>query len=1215
MSYALDNAIDRAGARAQNYLDIATRAVDGVAARLGSTGDGGGVGGMLNRPATLAHHAEQLKHFVGWPYAAIKVIAQRIAGQALRIAKHVKAPAQKRRPGKKEWNPRNPLKSTLPDGLKSLNRDLEVLETHPFIEAVNRPNEIMVRFTLLFVTMASLELTGKAYWWIYDAPKGSAFKGRKLIWPVPSSWVEPKHTKDRLFDSYEVRVDGTSDPVTVPGNEIVYFYYPDPANPLGAASPLQAQARSVVADEQISDAQRRVFATDLWPGLALVIGRNPDAKELGGSAGERPHLKKDQRASIIAAIKRAYQGVQKYGEPLILDGLIEDVKRVSNSPRELDFMKSGAYTKERIVQGFGVNPIVMGQVEGVNRASSAAADDHFCKTTLGPKVELISQTLTVFALPMFDDDESLVAYLEMPQADDPDMRRADRQQLITAGALDNNALRAEEGLPPIHGGQIAFMPAGLKPVHIVLESDPEPDGPARFPGETEENNSDPPPPTPPARPGVGANASGDDNAGDASDEGADAEGEEKARRRRGQRKPTLSRPEQAVSLVDVYALRGLCPARSIGRIGILDIWTRAQGAGEKRLQKAAAEFLKDETAALIATYRRSGRINLDGAGFVKRYQKAVKPALEYLAFRGALEEWHLYLPAEGKSPDVDALRAKLPASVDDEIDDFLKRSFKQPWWKDVPVRIREQAEDAVRAGLDKGEPTEAVVDRLTIALEDGNRSRAENVARTETTGALNAGHEASRKELAEMGLITGKEWLSLEDKDTREDHADANGQRVKMDEQFEVGGEKCDYPGDQVLSPGQRCNCRCVSVSTFDAPEDEAKEWLSWTKEQCRDEAGRFTDCGGGGGAGGAAAPSPPKVDSSKLPASQVGLLAAAKTLAKGWITKIKELPQKLMDKARTVITKKYEQLSERYGSRFAKCVIGAGIVGLPIPVPFASLVLAAPVMGAAELYRKFMKDGAEIDMDQMYKVAEKFWEDTLRQWAAHVPKFYLTFETKEQCRDDIGRFISCGDSGPADSAAVASREALHRSSKDRFRDYLKANTTLTTEQRQAYYGAASLVLSRMPAKGLQSFLTSTKDAKFFASAKELSAQINSEYQARGQPLPIKEGHTIAGCYKALSQQLLLDGGAGKMNTAEIYAHEFTHALDGPMKEMSRSAEWQKAYKDEIAGGRLSEYAKNNEAEGFAEFGRLLYGSGYKRSKIEEQFPKAAAFFRSRELW
>ena len=91
-----------------------------------------------------------------------------------------------------------------------------------------------------------------------------------------------------------------------------------------------------------------------------------------------------------------------------------------------------------------------------------------------------------------------------------------------------------------------------------------------------------------------------------------------------------------------------------------------------------------------------------------------------------------------------------------------------------------------------------------------------------------------------------------------------------------------------------------------------------------------------------------------------------------------------------------------------------------------------------------------------------------------------------------------------------------------------------------------------------------------------------------------------------------------------LYAHEFTHAIDGPGHEISFSPEWADAFKSEIDQGTaaydrgeppLSYYATTKPQEGMAEFGRLVYASDVPHAQIAREFPKCTAVFKARGLW
>lgn len=87
--------------------------------------------------------------------------------------------------------------------------------------------------------------------------------------------------------------------------------------------------------------------------------------------------------------------------------------------------------------------------------------------------------------------------------------------------------------------------------------------------------------------------------------------------------------------------------------------------------------------------------------------------------------------------------------------------------------------------------------------------RAERIARTETTGAYNAGSQQAFAE--EQAAV--KTWLCAPDERTRDAHLEANGSVVAIDEPFYVDGEPLMYPGDPSGSAGNVINCRCTMIA------------------------------------------------------------------------------------------------------------------------------------------------------------------------------------------------------------------------------------------------------------------------------------------------------------------------------------------------------------------------------------------------------------------
>lgn len=87
-------------------------------------------------------------------------------------------------------------------------------------------------------------------------------------------------------------------------------------------------------------------------------------------------------------------------------------------------------------------------------------------------------------------------------------------------------------------------------------------------------------------------------------------------------------------------------------------------------------------------------------------------------------------------------------------------------------------------------------------------TRANRIARTETTGAQNAGSLAA----AQTEGWQVKVWIATGGPRTRDSHIEASGQCVPLDGTFNVGGEQLMIPADPAGSPAETINCRCTLV-------------------------------------------------------------------------------------------------------------------------------------------------------------------------------------------------------------------------------------------------------------------------------------------------------------------------------------------------------------------------------------------------------------------
>ena len=422
-----------------------------------------GGGGTANFNADgyqrLADAREQQAHFRGQVYTSVRPIAQRIAGQPICLAR-IGRRGRRRSPERRQsplppWVRELALarSATQRHGVGSVQSAPEIVDQHPILDALRRPAPSIPGWSdwcLKYVSIASLEVTGYAYWWF------PTVGGRREIWYLPSHWVRPVFSNSRIIDGWAVKTEGQADEHLLQVDEITPFWYPDPANPLRGLGPLEAGARGILIDEFVQEAQKRAFQLGIHPGAIITIGSQVarDGKAI------RPRLRKWQQEQIREAILSRYRGLAHFGEPLIKDALIDSVEPWGNKPKEMDFGGNMDKTQARVEQTFGTSPYIAGAAGLGSRAESGEADRHFVYQTVNPKIELLSRVLNIGVLPRFDTSGDYVLYIEPARPHDIEMELREWEDGLKYACVTVNEFRtAVLRLPCLPGGDVALVPA------------------------------------------------------------------------------------------------------------------------------------------------------------------------------------------------------------------------------------------------------------------------------------------------------------------------------------------------------------------------------------------------------------------------------------------------------------------------------------------------------------------------------------------------------------------------------------------------------------------------------------------------------------------------------------------------------------------------------------------------------------------------------------
>lgn len=193
----------------------------------------------------------------------------------------------------------------------------------------------------------------------------------------------------------------------------------------------------------------------------------------------------------------------------------------------------------------------------------------------------------------------------------------------------------------------------------------------------------------------------------------------------------------------------------------------------------------------------------------------------------------------------------------------------------------------------------------------------------------------------------------------------------------------------------------------------------------------------------------------------------------------------------------------------------------------------------------------------------------------------------------------------------------------------------LSAANKKEFAEGIARISARMPPAVLASIHADLHEVKFCGSIKDVSSSYREELKAVGMSKDKVDKYApesmianglcgvVAGKYVITTDNI---GSSANAKTSSAgfksgppsegtLAHEMTHVIDKGHAH-SDSKEFQAAFGKEIKGNdRLSKYAGTKPSEGFAEFGRLLYGTNHPHDKIEKAFPGVSAYFKSKGLW
>jgi len=398
--------------------------------------------GPFEKYRTAANNKQKYAQFRGWVYSAVNAIAEEAAKQPVQIGKLAGSTRGKGKPKSSKYlqgHDRLMMAKTIQN--KAAAKQIEMILDHPLAAVLEKPNPIQYRWQFVYSFVANLCMTGWGYI-IGDYDED----GNPTFFSVPTSWVAPKHDKG-LFSEFEIRNpdNPSAKGEVLDRDQVAFAYLPNPGNLMSAYSPTSAQSAAIKIDDNIQSCELAFFDNGIFPSVIVTMGKNPHPD--GKSDGVRQRLTATQRRQVYAAIRKVSGGIANYGNPAIVDSLIERIDRLSMTQNELGWDKSETKVRSRILSIFGVHPFILGEEMAGSYAQAFVVQDRFCGK-VNVFLDLLSTIMTDFAPRFTDDEDDLLVWWREATANDPSMEKGVYEGARGRNDITQNEFRAWMGLPP-----------------------------------------------------------------------------------------------------------------------------------------------------------------------------------------------------------------------------------------------------------------------------------------------------------------------------------------------------------------------------------------------------------------------------------------------------------------------------------------------------------------------------------------------------------------------------------------------------------------------------------------------------------------------------------------------------------------------------------------------------------------------------------------------
>lgn len=652
--------------------------------------------------------------------------------------------------------------------------DTREIQNSPLIDLLYKPNPFQTKAEFLKITMINKKLSGDAFWYKMRNESGKIVE----LWNLRPDLIEIVKDPEDFIKYYKMnKSDGTQEIFNT--EDIVHFKYPTPMDDYFGTSPIKSASVRIDTEEYASNYQRDFFLNNARPDGILSV-------EDSGMA-----MNQEDKNEMRREFEKKHMGKGRNSRIAILEGNLK-YQQISVTQREMDYIESMKFTRDDILVAFGVPKPIVAVTDDVNRANAETAMHIFLSEVIKPEVKMLFEKINE-ELVATDYNDSLFIGFEDPTPEDREQKIKEYESGIKSGYLLINEVRAMENYEPIEGGWELYKPLNEVPVGGI--SKPKAKGYLKQWEERKKKEDDDRKQRLfrgkeilkeklKLKEKVLAELKKSFKEGDVFDD-------YKKVKKKKEKKNKEKKPLIKSDLRKEYA-----------KMIIKEIENKSQ-----RLKTEVTKKARKQGEALVAILNREDITKTKGGNqrqkltteteskiddFFGKEEKVFAemlfPFIEEYARQSGIEAMALVNPNQGFE-----MGEKIRKSLEKRAEEFGLQ---------VNKTTRDKITKAIDEGIKEGEGMIQISDRIDKVYEEFPTWRADLIARTETTASSNEGFIEAYKQ---SDVATHKEWIATNDERTRPEHAELDGDIVKVNKTFSNGLK---FPSEP--------NCRCVIGPAFE---------------------------------------------------------------------------------------------------------------------------------------------------------------------------------------------------------------------------------------------------------------------------------------------------------------------------------------------------------------------------------------------------------------